>query len=174
MRHSTPLLWFVALVALLAVSFRPAMAASPLDFQRFAIGAGGSYDWYGGTVPAVITHKSEVCADGFIAYDATAAFAATAAVVYGTANKNIAIYPGAHYRLSVGSEDFALALSYAFYGGSDVPRPANEWVAAVIYSRPLWVKALAFSASEALGLDTKLARTSVQLSVPIFVGRNSQ
>jgi hypothetical protein len=171
MRHFSPLVWFVALVALLAVSFRPAMAASTFDVQRFSVGAGIAYDWYGGQPTVPYSVKSELCADGFLAYDISTAFALTAAGVYGTATKAVTVYPGVHYRLDVGGEDFAIAAAYAFYSGAEIPTPANEWTATVIYQHPLGKYAQG-TVSETWGFDTKLARTSVQISFPLFIGKD--
>jgi hypothetical protein len=144
--------------------------ASILDANRIAVGVGGSYDWHGGELNPAPAQRSEFCANAFGAYALTEHFAAVARAAYGAGNRNVRVSPGVHANVAVGKEQFALALTYDFYAGDFDPAFPNEWAVAVIYSRGIG-RHLTASIVEAWGFDNHENRTSVQLTAPIYVGK---
>jgi hypothetical protein len=149
----------------------PVHAAPLLDVQRLAFGIGGSYDWHGGNLDPAPPHRSELCVNGFGAYSLTEHFSSSVRVAYGAGNRTFRASPGIHYNIGVGGEAFAVALSYDFYAGDFDPAFPNEWVVSAIYSRPIG-KHIIFSAVEGWGFDNHENRTSVQLTAPLWVGKD--
>ena len=84
---------------------------------------------------------------------------------------DVRVSPGIHYRFPVAKEHFALALSYDFYAVNNVPSPANEWSAGLLYARGLG-RSLVLGASVSYGLDTHDFRPVAQLTFPLHTGRN--
>lgn len=162
--------WISPLIlAVLFFTVKPAHCASIVDYDRIAIGVGGSYDWHGGNLSPAPPQRSEFGANVFGAYSLTEHVSAVARATYGAGNRNFRVSPGVHFNQKVGSEQFALGLTYDFYAGDFDPAFSNEWAVAVIYSRPIG-KYLIASGVESWGFDNRENRTSVQLTAPLFVG----
>lgn len=151
----------------------PAAAASIMDANRIAVGAGASYEWHGGRLDPAPPQRNEIAVNLFGAYALTNHFSAVARAVYGAGNRTVRISPGGHFNFVGGSESLALALTYDFYAGDFEPAFPNEWVVSAIYARPLG-KYLVVAASEAWAFSTHENRTSVQLTVPLFVGSEKE
>jgi hypothetical protein len=147
-----------------------AFSAPILDGNRIAIGVGGSYDWHAGDLNPAPPQRSEFCVNAFGAYSLTSHFSAVARGAYGAGNRTFRASPGVHFNTAVGSEAFALALTYDFYAGDFDPAFPNEWAVGLIYSRPLG-KYVTGSVVETYGFDNHEQRTSVQLTAPLFVGK---
>lgn len=153
---------FITLAALLCLAVT-SHAAPILDKDRIALGLGASHEWYGGeTVPQ---DAAEFAGNLFAAYALTEHFSAACRVVYGFGNEAFRTTPALHYNMKAGGESFALSGGHDFYahGGQ------NEWVLAGIYAKRVGPVVVALS--EGYGFDTKGFRTSVQLTLPLFVGR---
>jgi len=84
---------------------------------------------------------------------------------------DVRVSPGIHYRFPVLGEHFAANLSYDFYAVANIPSPANEWSAGVLWARQL-SRSLVLGASASYGLDTHDFRPVVQLTLPLHTARN--
>ncbi len=172
--HGRTAVW-VAMLSLLAMPAIAQEKVSLLNVQRVAVAGGINYDWhYGSDLNPEPTFKHEVAGGLYGAYVLTEHLSGCADAVYGVDNKVWRFSPGIHYRTRVGSEFFALALTYDYYAGSvpDVPFYAHEWAVAVSYARPLG-KSLVIGATESYGMDNRLWRTSVGIRVPLWLGKDS-
>ena len=165
--------WFAKLALLSALLATSVNAASIVDGNRIAVGVGGSYEWHGGRLEPAPPQRNEIAVNAFGAYALTNHFSAVARGVYGAGNRTVRFSPGAHFNFIGGSESLALALTYDFYAGDFEPAFPNEWVVSALYARPIG-KHLTAAVSEAWCFDTKENRTSVQLTVPIFVGSEKE
>lgn len=159
---------YAALAVLLA---GPAAAQSPLiDLDRFAFGVGASYDWHEGNPTPVPAQKDEACANLFGAYSLTPHVSAVARATYGAGNRVLRVSPGVHYNANVGGEAIALALTYDFYAGDYVYTFPNEWVASLIYAKPLG-RNLTLAGVASRLFDNGENRFSVQATVPVWAGK---
>jgi hypothetical protein len=168
----TRILYVIAALAVLFVLVTAPRAAEKalVDPSRLAFGAGVSYEWHGGDISPAPEHRNELAGNLFGAYSLTQHFTGVARATWGAANGMLRVSPGMHYNLGFGQERFAVGLTYDFYAGDFVPAFPNEWVVSAIYSRPLG-KHLTLSVVEGYGFDNHEARTSVQATVPLWVGR---
>lgn len=173
-----PLILLASLVAL-ALSVVPASAqqqeVSALHLSRVAVAAGAGYDWhFGSALNPKPAFKKEVTAGLYGAYVLTPHLSFGAGVTYGVDNRVWRLAPGLHYRTTVGSEYFALGLTYDYYAGNvpQVPFYEHEWAAGVVYARPVG-KNLIVGATESYGFDNREWRTSLGIRVPLFLGKDS-
>lgn len=171
----------LAIAGLLLLCSFPAMAQAPppagqpasvLDVNRFAVAAGANYDWYAGEASPASAFKSEFSAGAYGAYVLTSHLAAYGAAVYGTQNKLWRVSPGIHWRLPDTFPSLALALTYDYYMGDNLPDFRHEWSASVIYAVAL-SKQVVVAGSESFGFDNRQWRTSVGVRLPLFLGRDS-
>ena len=174
-----PLALVASMLTLLMLLALPARAqqqqVSLLHISRAAVAAGANYDWhYGPGLNPEPVFKKEFAGGIYGAYVLTPHVSAYSAVVYGVDNRVWRISPGLHYRQSVGSEFFALAVTYDYYAGNLplVPFYAHEWAASVSYARPVG-KSLIIGATESYGMDNREWRTSIGVRVPLFLGKDS-
>jgi hypothetical protein len=165
--------------AWLALLCKPALAqqTKPLaSLERIAVAAGASYDWHSGTALNPEPEASREFAPGlFAAYVLTPHLSGFGSAVYGVDNKVMRFSPGIHYRVGVGSEKIALAVTYDYYvgdGEKNVPEYPHEWAISLIYARAV-TKNLVIGGSESYSTDNRELRTSVGIRVPIYLGKDS-
>ena len=157
----------LALVAIVCLS-RLAVAAPLTDPSRLALGVGASAEF---KAAADAGPESEAAVNLFGSWALTQDFSGAVRGTLGVTDRDTRLSPGVHYRVRVGNESFASALTYDFYGPTNAPRYVNEWVVSILYGRPVG-RYLSLAAVESYGLDNHEARTSLQLTAPLWVGKD--
>ena len=135
--------------------------------SSFSAGLGAGYE---AVVPEKGDSRGGPTAIAYIARPLNQ-FAIVARGSWNFVDGDVRVSPGIHYRFPVLGEHFAAALSYDFYAVNNVPSPANEWAAGVVWGRQLG-RTLVLGASASYGLDTHDFRPVVQLTLPLHTARN--
>ena len=156
------------ILLLLLASPVPSSAAPIFDADRAALGLGGSYEHVTKTGEPT---EDDVAVNLFLAAPLTPMFTLAARGSYSINRQEALFSPGVHYNVGENS-GLATALTYDFYINGDQSYE-NEWVGSALYTRELG-EYFQVSAVASYGMDNHELRTSIQVTAPLWVGKDAQ